>query len=79
MTTFAPSGALLAYMGQRVPQKRKDDFARQLKVWRADRGLTQKEAAEELEVPHATLRNWEIARVSPRSTLRLMLERQMKG
>jgi DNA-binding transcriptional regulator YiaG len=66
-------------MGQRVPQKRKDEFARQLKGWRADRGLTQREAAEVLEVPLATLRNWEVARVSPRSTLRLMLERQMKG
>ncbi len=79
MTPTHKFGALLTDMGQRVPQNRKDDFARQLKAWRADRGLTQREAAEALEVPHATLRNWEIARVSPRSTLRLMLERQMKG
>jgi DNA-binding transcriptional regulator YiaG len=63
-------------LGSKSPQH---SFARQLKAWRADRGLTQREAAEVLEVPHATLRNWEIARVSPRSTLRLMLERQMKG
>lgn len=65
-------------MGQRVPQRRKDEFARILKAWRADREFTQVEAAKALEVPLATLRNWEAARVSPRSTLRLMLERTMQ-
>jgi DNA-binding transcriptional regulator YiaG len=65
-------------MGLRVSQKVKDQFAKKLKAWRSEEGITQRDAAERLSVPLATLQNWEIARVSPRSTLRIMLERVME-
>ena len=38
-------------MGKRVPQKHKDEFARELEEWRARERFTQVEAAEFLGVP----------------------------
>lgn len=53
-------------MGKRVPQKHKDQFARELKEWRARKRFTQTEAAEYLGVPSVrTLQNWEIGRTRP--------------
>lgn len=53
-------------MGQRVLQKHKDQFARELKTWRERRRFTQAEAAEFLGVPSVrTLQNWEIGRTRP--------------
>jgi DNA-binding transcriptional regulator YiaG len=52
-------------MGKRVPKRLKQQFAKTLKAWRTNKGLTQTEAAERLEVPVKTLQNWEIARTMP--------------
>jgi len=55
-----------ARMGQRVLQKQKDQFARELKEWRERKRFTQTEAAEFLGVPSVrTLQNWEIGRTRP--------------
>jgi len=53
-------------MGLRVPERQKDQFARDLKSWRERRRFTQTEAAEFLGVPSVrTLQNWEIGRTRP--------------
>ena len=65
-------------MGIRVTKKTKNAFADLLKVWRAGRGITQAEAAEDLGVPIRTLQNWEIARSAPHSSLRQILESRLK-
>ena len=53
-------------MGQRVPQKDKNRFARELKAWRERKRFTQAEAAKFLGVPSVrTLQNWEIGRTRP--------------
>ena len=53
-------------MGKRVPQKQKDQFALELKAWRARRRFTQAEAAKFLGVPSVrTLQNWEVGRTRP--------------
>ncbi len=41
------------------------DFSEELKRWRARMGLTQREAADRLEVKYDTLRDWELGRRSP--------------
>lgn len=64
--TVKPAGLRCRRMGQRVPQKQKDLFARELKAWRERKRFTQTEAAEYLGVPSVrTLQNWEIGRTRP--------------
>jgi DNA-binding transcriptional regulator YiaG len=41
-------------------------FARALKAWRDDRGFSQRDAAEFLEISKRTLENWEQERATPR-------------
>ncbi len=53
-------------MGKCVPQRQKDQFARELKLWRERKQFTQVEAAEFLGVPSVrTLQNWEVGRTRP--------------
>jgi len=53
-------------MGLRVPERQKDQFARDLMAWRERRLFTQTDAAEFLGVPSVrTLQNWEIGRTLP--------------
>ena len=53
-------------MGKRVPQRQKDQFARELKLWRERKRFTQAEAAEFLGLPSVrTLQDWEVGRTRP--------------
>ncbi|HET9377178.1 MAG TPA: helix-turn-helix domain-containing protein [Chthoniobacterales bacterium] len=55
---------------------------KKLKSWRTAKGLTQKQAAERLNVPLSTYRNWEQKRNQPiglaRQTLLRIIERENK-
>ena len=66
-------------MGKRVPKKEKEQFAKELKAWRAKKRLSQTEAAAKLGIPVDTLQNWEIARTKPQAyaatTLRALFSR----
>ena len=66
-------------MGKRVPQRQKDQFARELKTWREAKGFTQVQAAEFLGVPSVrTLQNWEIGRTRPVGVALSMLRKTFK-
>lgn len=52
-------------MGQRVPQRRKEEFANALRAWRAKKEFTQAQAADYFDISLRTLQNWEIARTMP--------------
>lgn len=41
-------------------------FANSLKNWRADKGFSQRDAADYLGISKRTLENWEQARATPR-------------
>jgi DNA-binding transcriptional regulator YiaG len=65
-------------MGKRVSQKSKQEFADELKAWRAKKKFSQSEAAEHLGLSIRTLQNWEIARTKPQGTMADLLRRLMK-
>lgn len=58
-----------------------ETFAEVLKSWRARAGLTQKEAAEYLHVPHRTLEAWEHGKQAPdqEGPIRKLIERDKRG
>jgi transcriptional regulator with XRE-family HTH domain len=49
------------------------DFAALLKDWRERKGLTQQQAAEVLGISFDSIRNWEIRRYVPNTTVRGLL------
>jgi len=53
------------------------DFAHQLKRWRGH--LTQKQAADKLDVPFDTYRNWEYRKNTPVSIVRLEIIKRMSA
>lgn len=54
-------------MAMKLPQGvTPEKFARTLKEWRADKGFSQRDAADHLGISKRTLENWEQGRATPR-------------
>jgi DNA-binding transcriptional regulator YiaG len=54
-------------MAMKLPQGvTPEKFARTLKEWRAEKGFSQRDAAEHLGISKRTLENWEQGRATPR-------------
>lgn len=67
-------------MGKCVPQRRKDQFARDLKLWRERKQFTRAEAAEFLGVPSVrTLQNWEVGRTRPVGVALALIRKAVGG
>ncbi len=60
-------------MKKRVPQSRKDAFAKKMKAWRTRENLTQEAAAERLGTVIHNIRNWEQARQMPQGVAAAMI------
>jgi len=65
-------------MAKRVPQKKKDAFAKVVKAWRVREGFSQEQAAAELGTVVNNIRNWEQARTMPQGIAHHLLLKLMK-
>lgn len=62
-------------MGVRVTKKSKTEFAKKLKNWRYNEGMSQSQAAALLGVSVRSLQNWEIARTKPSTLAERLMDR----